>query len=41
MRRAAAEMPGVREVELVLTFTPHWDPKTMAGEDAQMELGIW
>lgn len=41
MRRAAAEMPGVREVELVLTFTPRWDPKTMASEDVQMELGIW
>lgn len=41
MRCAVAEMPGVKEVEMVLTFTPRWDPKTMASEDAQMDLGIW
>ncbi len=41
IRGAVAEMPGVRVVDLNLTFSPPWDPRTMASEDAQMELGIW
>ena len=38
---AVLDVPGVREVELSLTFSPPWDPRTMASEDARMELGIW
>jgi metal-sulfur cluster biosynthetic enzyme len=41
IREAVVEMPGVRAVELNLTFSPPWDPRTMASEDARMELGIW
>jgi metal-sulfur cluster biosynthetic enzyme len=41
IRGAVAEMPGVRAVELNLTFSPPWDPRTMASEDARMEMGIW
>jgi len=41
IRAAVAEMPGVGAVELNLSFSPPWDPRTMASEDAQMELGIW
>ncbi|MGA2286129.1 MAG: metal-sulfur cluster assembly factor [Dehalococcoidia bacterium] len=41
MRRAVLDIPGVREVELALTFSPPWDPSTMASEDARLELGIW
>jgi metal-sulfur cluster biosynthetic enzyme len=41
IRRAVLEIPGVREVELVLTFSPPWDPATMTSEDARMEMGIW
>ncbi len=41
IRRAVLEIPGVREVELALTFSPLWDPATMASEDARMEMGIW
>jgi metal-sulfur cluster biosynthetic enzyme len=41
IRGAVAEMPGVGAVELNLTFSPPWDPRTMASEDAQMEMGIW
>ena len=41
MRRAVLEIPGVRDVDLSLTFSPPWDPRTMASEDARMELGIW
>ena len=41
IRRAVLDIPGVRDVELSLTFSPPWDPRTMASEDARMELGIW
>jgi len=36
-----AEMPGVQEVNSELTFTPPWDPRTMASDDVKMQLGIW
>jgi metal-sulfur cluster biosynthetic enzyme len=35
------DLPGVKEVEPELTFTPPWDPRTMASEDVKMQLGIW
>jgi metal-sulfur cluster biosynthetic enzyme len=41
MRRAVLQIPGVRDVDLSLTFSPPWDPRTMASEDARIELGIW
>jgi metal-sulfur cluster biosynthetic enzyme len=41
IRAAVLDVPGVREVELSLTFSPSWDPRTMASEDARIELGIW
>lgn len=41
IRRSVSEIPGVGGVELTLTFSPPWDPRTMASEEAQMEMGIW
>lgn len=41
IRAAVLDVPGVREVELSLTFSPPWDPRTMASDDAKIELGIW
>jgi len=41
IRGAVQDVPGVRDVDLVLTFSPPWDPRTMASEDARIELGIW
>ncbi len=41
IRRAVLDVPGVRDVELSLTFSPPWDPATMASEEARLELGIW
>lgn len=32
---------NVGEVNVGLTFTPPWDPATMASEDVQFELGIF
>ncbi len=35
------EIPGVEKVEVNLVFTPPWDPRTMANDDAKLQLGIW
>ena len=35
------DLPGVSEVTSELTFSPPWDPKTMASDDVKMQLGIW
>jgi metal-sulfur cluster biosynthetic enzyme len=38
---ALMDIPGVRYVDAVLTFSPPWDPRTMASDDVKMVLGIW
>ncbi len=38
---ALAKLPGVRDVDVDLSFDPVWDPKTMASEEAKDELGIF
>jgi metal-sulfur cluster biosynthetic enzyme len=32
---------GVKSVKVELTFTPPWDPRIHASEDAKFDLGIW
>jgi len=32
---------NVRDVDINLVWTPRWDPRTMASEEAKAELGIW
>ncbi|MGH7727372.1 MAG: metal-sulfur cluster assembly factor, partial [Vulcanimicrobiaceae bacterium] len=32
---------GVESAKVEITFTPPWDPRTMASDDAKMRLGIW
>lgn len=34
-------MDGVDRCKVDLTFSPPWDPKTMASEDVKNQLGIW
>jgi metal-sulfur cluster biosynthetic enzyme len=34
-------LPGVDDVEVKITFTPRWDPRTMASDDVKMMLGIY
>ncbi|MCM8811566.1 MAG: metal-sulfur cluster assembly factor [Candidatus Omnitrophica bacterium] len=34
-------LPWVNEVQPELVWSPPWDPKTMASEEAKAELGIW
>ena len=32
---------GVKHATVDITFSPPWDPKTMASEDVKLALGIW
>ncbi len=34
-------MDGVEKASVEITFTPPWDPRTMASDDAKVLLGIW
>jgi len=38
---AVMGVPGVKDVDVELTFTPRWDPRTMASDEIKMQLGIW
>lgn len=32
---------GVKTTRVDITFSPPWDPRTMASDDAKVQLGIW
>lgn len=34
-------LEGVREAKVDITFTPPWDPREMASDEAKLQLGIW
>ncbi len=34
-------LDGVKKANVDITFTPPWDPREMASDDAKMQLGIW
>jgi metal-sulfur cluster biosynthetic enzyme len=36
-----SQFEDVEDVEINLVWDPPWDPRTMASEDAKLELGIW
>ncbi|MBI5631353.1 MAG: metal-sulfur cluster assembly factor [Elusimicrobia bacterium] len=38
---ALAKIPGVRDVDVDLSFNPNWDPRVMASEEAKDHLGIY
>lgn len=38
---ALIDLPGVEDVDVDITFSPPWDPRTMASDDVKMQLGIW
>jgi metal-sulfur cluster biosynthetic enzyme len=38
---ALMSIPGVTDAKVDLTFSPPWDPRTMASEDAKMMMGIY
>ena len=34
-------LEGVKNATVEITFTPPWDPRTMASDDVKAMLGIW
>ena len=36
-----APLPGVRDVHVNIVWSPPWDPRTMASDEAKLELGIY
>jgi len=34
-------LDGVKSATVDITFSPPWDPRTMASEDVRAALGIW
>ena len=41
VHRAGLETKGIDSVHVNLVWSPRWDPKIHASEDAQFELGIF
>ena len=41
VHRSALATEGIESVHVNLTFSPLWDPRVHASEDAQMDLGIF
>ena len=39
--RAALSTDGLESVHINLVWSPRWDPKVHASEDARMDMGIW
>jgi len=40
-KNAAQKVDGVTGAEVSLVWSPMWDPRVDASEDARAELGIW
>ena len=40
-KAAAEKTPGITGAEVQLVWSPLWDPRVDASEDAKAELGIW
>ena len=38
---ALTKLPGIKDVDVDLTFVPTWDPRTMATEDAKEQMGLY
>ncbi len=39
--RAALKTDGLESVHINLVWSPRWDPRVHASEDARMDMGIW
>ncbi len=40
VHQTLAKLPGVKNARVDIVFTPPWDPRTMASEDAKVALGL-
>jgi metal-sulfur cluster biosynthetic enzyme len=34
-------LPGLEKVQVNLVWSPPWDPRTMASDEAKLDLGIY
>lgn len=41
VQASAQQIPGVKQVDVELVWSPPWDPRVHASEDAKAKLGIW
>jgi metal-sulfur cluster biosynthetic enzyme len=41
VKNTLEQLPFVKKVNVELVWSPRWDPRTMASEDARMELGLF
>jgi metal-sulfur cluster biosynthetic enzyme len=41
VKARAGAVPGVARASVALVWSPPWDPRIDASEDARAELGIW
>ena len=41
VQEAVQKLDGVEEVQTELVFSPPWDPREMASDEAKFELGIF
>ena len=40
VQQALVRLPGVARAQVDVVFTPPWDPRTMASEEARIALGL-
>jgi len=40
VQQAVARLPGVKQAQVDIVFTPPWDPRTMASEECKIALGL-
>jgi metal-sulfur cluster biosynthetic enzyme len=40
VRHAALRVEGVKEVSVQIVWSPPWDPREMASEEAQIQMGL-
>ena len=40
VQQTLTRLPGVKTAQVEIVFTPPWDPRTMASEDAKIALGL-
>jgi metal-sulfur cluster biosynthetic enzyme len=41
VQAAVEKVEGVKSARVDITFSPPWDPREMASEEAKLQLGIW
>lgn len=40
VQQAVSKLPGVKQAQVDVVFTPPWDPRTMASEECKIALGL-